>query len=115
MPERNVDKVKRLTRELAEALEKCTAANVELGRQRGAVREAREGARQAGQVCDALLTATVLKFGAQVGAAAWELKLPPIDVLALVGEYRLEVSFEPGGELFHLRVEKRGSADGESV
>lgn len=109
MPERNVEKLKRMKKELAAVMEKNTAANVEIVRQKGLVREAREGAREIGMTCDALLVAAVLSCGAQVGAAAWELRLPQVDVLAMLREYRL--TLEPDGARKRLRVTKRG-ADG---
>lgn len=125
MPERNVDKIKRLERELAgcrreaeeakRLREKVTAANQEIASQREIARKARKGVHEVVQSCDALCIAVGLKLGVQVGPEAWELDLPMPQVAELLGKYRLMASEAPEAGGFRLRVEKRGSTDGESV
>lgn len=106
--DRNVDKIKRLNYELGRRDKKIA----DQGRQLAALTQERDGLRsglaEIAQAVDALCLDVALKYGAQVGAAAWEARLPKAGP-DLLQQYTLDTCRD--GEEYVLRATGKESTD----
>ena len=108
MQERNVDKIRRLKKELFTEKERRHNADLEIMRMHKVVdhiqAEAVEQARELSVAVDGVVIALALRYGANVGDGVWEVSLPVYSATELCGAYT--VSGERAGERYVYRVEK---------
>ena len=94
--ERNVEKVRRLERELRAAKEKCVAQDHEIIRLHKARQDTTDGLNELQDIAKSLYIGMAKKYGSEVSPGVWELVLPA----------RLEGAVEC--HKLNYRTEKRG-------
>ena len=108
MQERNVDKIRRLKKELAAERERRHNADMEIMRMHKVVdhiqAEAVEQVRELSVAVDSAVIALALRYGANVGDGVWEVSVPVDSATELCGVYT--VRRERAGERYVYRVEK---------
>lgn len=107
--ERNIDKLRKLEKELRQEREKRRNADLEILRMHKVVDlERKNAALQLAEVstaADGLLAALALHSGANVGDGVWEVALPVYSPTELCKTYKVETDRQGGTYL--VRVEKR--------
>ena len=107
--ERNIDKIRKLEKELAQEREKRHNADLEIMRMHKVVDlERKNAALQLADVSmqvDGFLTAMAIHKGANIGDGVWEVALPVYSPTELCKTYKVEM--ERQGEKYIARVEKR--------
>lgn len=108
--ERNVDKIKRLEKELAAEREKRHHADIEIIRMHKVVNEERKNAveqlNEVSVLADGLLAALALHHGSNVGDGVWEIGLPSYSPSEMVK--RFKVTTEHNGVRYIIRIQPRG-------
>ena len=108
--ERNVDKIKRLEKELAAEREKRHHADIEIVRMHKIVDEERKNAveqlNEVSILADGLLAALALHNGSNVGGGVFEIGLPSYSPSEMVR--RFKVTTEHNGVRYIIRAQPRG-------
>lgn len=114
MKERNVDKIKRLEKELAAEREKRHNADLEIMRMHKVVdhtrKEAVEQLREISIAADAWTMAVAMAHGSQEQDGSWTLTVPVYAAGSLYERFRVSVSRE--GDTYSAKVVQRGQEDG---
>lgn len=114
MKERNVDRIRRLEKELAAEKEKRHNADLEIMRMHKVVdhtrKEAVEQLREISIATDAWTMAVTMAHGSQEEDGSWTLTVPAYAAGALYERFRVSVSRE--GDTYSAKVVRRGQEDG---
>lgn len=114
MPERNIDKIRRLEKELAAEREKRHNADMEIMRMHKVVdqtqREAVEQLREISVATDAWTTAVTMANGLQGGDGSWTMTVPVYAAGSLYDRFRVSVSRD--GNTYTAKVVRREREDG---
>ena len=113
MPERNVDKIKRLEHEHERLMRKIKAQHGEISRLNQAAQALRDGLRELSRATDAIMAGVAVKFGAEVGAGAFEAVLPTVKVDELLRQYKMAVTSSDGQYIIRAVRREGGEADGD--
>lgn len=106
MKERNVDKIRRLEKELAAQKEKNSAANLELAYMREKVREKDRGVSEIQKAVNMILTAAALEHGARAADGAFELAVP-MNRPGLLEHWSMTAARDEQRRSYVLRAEPR--------
>lgn len=114
MKERNVDKIKRLEKELAAEREKRHNADLEIMRMHKVVdhtrKEAVDQLREISIAADAWTTAVTMAHGSQAEDGSWTLTVPVYAAGSLYERFRVSVSRDV--DTYSAKVVQRGQEDG---
>lgn len=110
--ERNVDKIKRLEKELAAEREKRHHADIEIVRMHKIVNSVREEAvlqaLDVSKLVDGAIAALAIQFGERIGQA-WELRLPVYSPADLCEKFVVVGDRDNSSKNYVFRVEGRGT------
>lgn len=113
--ERNIDKIRRLEKELAEQRERRRNADLEIMRMHRVVDHARneagEQVRELSVAVDGIIIALAMRCGANVGEGVWEIGLDRFSPTQLCDRYR--VAPYKAGDRVVYRVEEASRHDNQ--
>lgn len=120
MPERNVEKIKRLEHELGRYRKKVADDEKEIGRLRGLLAQADRGNRDTQAMVDAILTAVTLKCGEDARDPDDESKvlgkrltLPHFNFLEMRSRYEVHARKDAEANEYIIGVAERQEAQGD--